>query len=281
MKEAHTTAPTLHPEVDAVLRELVSGVEQALGDQFVAAYLQGSLAVGDFDEYSDVDFVIVTDGELTDSRVANLQSMHARIYNGDSKWAKRLEGSYFPGAVLRDCAQSGRELWYLDNGSSVLVRSNHCNKTVIRWILRERGVVLSGPEPSALIDPITAEDLRGAILASINGSWEQILANPEQFKNRFYQSFIVLHFCRKLHDLVVGAVGSKRVGAEWAKRHLGQPWIGLIERAWEMRTDPEVSIRQAASEADFDSTLEVVREVIRAAHVFASSEEFRSQGKRP
>ncbi|UCD94944.1 MAG: DUF4111 domain-containing protein [Candidatus Zixiibacteriota bacterium] len=271
MENEDATFRIPYAELNAVLRELVSSVQQALGDNFIGAYLQGSFAVGDFDDHSDVDFVIVIDRELSDSQLRKLQSMHERIFNLDMEWAKYLEGSYFPMTVLRDYAQSGSELWYLDNGSSVLVKSNHCNKIVVRWILREKGVVLSGPEPSTLIKPIPVEVLRRAILASINESGQEILTNPEQFNNRFYQTFIVLQYCRKLHDLHTSEVGSKRSGAEWAKRNMDQSWAGLIDRAWDGRPNPAVSVRQPADEADFNCTLEFVREVIRAANEFGAS----------
>jgi predicted nucleotidyltransferase len=38
-----------------VLGELVSGARAVLGSNFAGAYLQGSFAVGDADEQSDVD----------------------------------------------------------------------------------------------------------------------------------------------------------------------------------------------------------------------------------
>ena len=245
-------------------------VGQVLRDNFVGAYLQGSLAVGDFDEHSDVDFVIVVDRELSDTQIRDLQLMHKRIFNLEAEWARHLEGSYFPTAVLRDYTRSGSELWYLDNGASELVRSNHCNKVVVRWILREKGVTLSGPEPSALMEPIPVEVLRRAILASINDSGREILTNPEPYNNRFYQGFIVLQYHRKLHNLHTGVVGSKRSGAEWAKGNLDKSWAGLIDRAWDGRPNPAVSVRQPADKADFKRTLEFVREVMRLANEHAT-----------
>ncbi|UCC79129.1 MAG: DUF4111 domain-containing protein [Candidatus Zixiibacteriota bacterium] len=271
MKNENAKIITPYPELDAVLRELASSIQQILRNDFVGAYLQGSLAVGDFDEHSDVDFVIAVDRELSDSQLRDLRSMHERIFNLEAEWARHLEGSYFPTAVLRDYTRSGSELWYLDNGSSILVRSNHCNKIVVRWILREKGIGLSGPQPSTLIDPIPVEVLRRAILASINESGQEILTNTEPYNNRFYQTFIVLQYCRKLHDLHTGAVGSKRSGAEWAKRNLDRSWTDLIDRAWDGRPNPAYSVRQPADKADFKRTLEFVRMVMEAANNFAET----------
>lgn len=262
---------TPYPELDAVLRELVNSVQRILSDNFVGAYLQGSLAIGDFDEHSDVDFITAITREISNFQLKDLQAMHKRIFNLEEEWARHLEGSYFPTSILRDFNQSGSDLWYLDNGSSMLVRSNHCNKTVVKWILREKGVVLSGPEPSTLIDPIPVNVLRLAILKSINESGQEILTNPEPYNNRFYQAFIVLQYCRKLHNLHTGTVGSKRSGAEWAKQNLDQSWADLIDRAWDGRPNPAYSVRQPADKTDFKKTLEFVREVNKKANELAGA----------
>jgi hypothetical protein len=268
MENSSVKFNTPYPELDAVLRELLGSVRQILRDDFVGAYLQGSLAVGDFDKHSDVDFIIAMDREISNSRLQDLQAMHKRIFNLEEEWARHLEGSYFPTRILRDYNQNGSDLWYLDNGSSILVRSNHCNKTVVRWILREKGVVLSGPRLSTLIDPIPAKILRRAILKSINESGHEILTNPEPYNNRFYQTFIVLQYCRKLHDLHTGTIGSKRTGAEWAKGNLDRSWTDLIDRAWDGRQNPALSVRQTADKTDFKRTLEFVSIVMREANAY-------------
>jgi hypothetical protein len=257
--------PTPYPELNAVLQQLVDNVQAALGSSFVAACLQGSFAVGDFDRHSDVDFIVAIEEELSDKQVQALQAMHERLYNLDCAWAQHLEGSYFPKAVLKDYWQRGQPLWYLDHGSRSLVRSDHCNTVVVRWVVREYGVALAGQRPAMLVNPIPVETLRQEIMATMRDWGQQILDEPEHFNNRFYQTFIVLNYCRMLHDLHTGSPGSKRAGAEWAKATLDPAWAGLIDRAWDGRPNPALSVRQPADPADFRSTLEFVRDVIRAS----------------
>jgi hypothetical protein len=254
--------PTPYPELNVVLRELVAGVRGALGRDFVAACLQGSLAVGDFDRHSDVDFIIATASELSDTQVRALQDLHGRIYDLDCAWAQHLEGSYFPKDILRDCVQRGNQLWYLDHGRRSLVRSDHCNTAVVRWVVRERGVALTGPAPGTLVDPISVETLREEIAQTIRRWGREILAEPGRFSNRFYQGYIVLSYCRMLHDLHTGFPGSKRAGAEWAKVTLDPAWAGLVDRAWSGRPNPALSVRQPADPAEFERTLEFVRYAI-------------------
>src|SRR6266487_5303970 len=116
-------APTPYPELNAVLRQLIDGLREALDRSFVSACLQGSFAVGDFDRHSDVDFIIVTEEDLAHTQVLALQAMHERVYNLDYAWAQHLEGSYFPRRILKDCSQRAKQLWYLDHRSRSLVRS--------------------------------------------------------------------------------------------------------------------------------------------------------------
>lgn len=213
MSSPSMNGPTPYPELNEILQDLVVRVQAALGDAFVGAYLQGSFAVGDFDQHSDVDFIIVVRNELTPAHVDALQAVHRVIYALRSEWAQHLEGSYFPTDILRNPEQSGVALWYLDHGSQSLVKSNHCNTLVVRSIVRENGITLAGPNPATLLDPISVDDLRREIAGTIFNWGRQILDEPDQYRNRFYQGFIVLNYCRMLHDLIEGRPGSKRAGA--------------------------------------------------------------------
>lgn len=260
--------PTPFPDLNAVLQQLVQSAQTVLGDNFLGAYLQGSFAVGDFDRHSDVDWIIVTHNELTDAQVQTLQSMHARLFDLDCAWAQHLEGSYFPKDVLR--RPTSNCVWYLDNGSRELVRSEHCNTLVVRWQLREHGVVLAGPPPTALLDPVLPDALRREVYTVIRDWGKEILTDPARFSNRFYQGFIVLSYCRMLYSLHTGEVRSKRAGAEWAKANLNPSWAGLIDRAWETRPNPEVSVRQPADPQEMARTLEFVRDIIAESQRLAA-----------
>jgi len=257
--------PSPYPELNAVLQELVEEVQTALGNRFLAACLQGSFAVGDFDLHSDVDFIVVLEEELSEAQVAALQAIHRRIYDLDCPWAQHLEGSYFPRNVLKDVSQRGKPLWYLDHGSRELIQSDHCNTVVVRWVIREHGVPLTGPIPATLVDPIPIEILRQEILQTLRDWGEEILARPEPYNNWWYQTYIVLNYCRMLHDLHRGFPGSKRAGAEWAKATLDPSWAGLIDRAWAGRPNPAFSCGQPTDLADFRSTLEFVKYAIGAS----------------
>jgi hypothetical protein len=236
--------PTAYPELNAVLAELVDGARASLGATFCGAYLHGSFAAGDADEFSDVDFVIVTHDEPNAAQEDSLQSLHRRLYAMESTWAQHLEGSYVPRHQLRCMDWSHRTFLFLDNGANELVRDAHCNTAVVRWLLRERGVILAGPDPKKLVDPVTASDLRREALVRVQeyADW----AHELSVMTRWQQPYLVLTFCRLLLTIGTGRVGSKAEAGEWACGALDPEWASLVRQALADRADPWERVSQPA-----------------------------------
>lgn len=259
MTPMNTGAPTPDPDLNAVLHELVTGVQAILGESFIAAYLQGSFAVGDWDAHSDVDFLIAIAHDVPEGDLSALQALHARIYHRDSAWAQHLEGSYVPRELLKRGDAARTPLLFLDNTSKELIRSVHDNTLVVRWVVREYGVPLAGPAPDELIDPVPADALRQEVFATMRTWASDIFANTYRIDNRWAQPFAVLSYCRMLHTLETGRIGSKPAGAEWARGALDRRWSGLIQRAWDERPKPSVKVRQPADPSDIEETLAFIR----------------------
>jgi len=260
--------PTPYLELNQVLGDLVSRMQGILGHAFVGAYLQGSFAVGDYDQHSDVDFIVVTDKDLSSHQVDALQVMHDQVYQLESAWAQHLEGSYFPREILRRHSKRGVQLWYLDHGARSLVRSDHCNTLLVRWVVREQGITLAGPPPKTIVDPISTGSLRAEIFETLTYWGQKILDDPAPYNNRFYQSYIVLNWCRMLHDLYRGYPGSKREGADWARDALDPRWSELIDGAWAGRPDPARGVQLPADPQDFDQTLRFVEYVMNESRLY-------------
>jgi len=238
-----------------VLAELAAGVREALGDSFCGAYLQGSFAVGDADAHSDVDFIVVTEDEVTPEQRAELQALHQRLYALPTPWAQHLEGSYVPKGVLRRPDPERRPLLYLDNGATELVLDNHDNTAVVRWSLRERGVVLAGPDPRELVDPITADALRAEMRWAV-GLWQEWFRSIDSIDRRALAVAVLTH-ARILHTLAIGEVSSKRAAGEWALQALDPEWAPLIRWALEDRPDPWTKVHEPADPALLRRTLQL------------------------
>ena len=213
-------APTPSPEVNAVLVELVAQWREILGSNLIGAYLQGSFAVGDFTETSDIDFLVVIASEPEAPVLARLQAMHAGIHRKPSYWAKHLEGSYAVAAVIRRLTDEPRDpagepprlpSWrdpgtglppryypflFLNNGSDTLARSEHDNSRVVRWVARERGIILHGPPPAELIDRITGDELRAEMRANLLLYLQPYAAGQRVIDAIWLQSFFVTLICR-------------------------------------------------------------------------------------
>jgi predicted nucleotidyltransferase len=269
---------TPYPGLDGVLNNHAERLQETLGDFLVGVYLQGSLAIGDFDLTSDIDFVVVTKGELSESQVQQVQSVHDRTCGEDNRWVKHLEYSFFPKDMLNETSSpfspdgriedKNRELWYFDNGSRTIERSDHDNSLVVRWTLRENGVAVIGPEPSTFVNPVPANALRTEIRDLLVGWGDEILEDPEPYRNRFYQAFLVLNYCRMLQDLNEGRVTSKLEGAEWAKSKLDPKWIPLIEYCWNDRKFPDIHVSQPAVPEIFSDALAFVKYAVALGKAF-------------
>jgi aminoglycoside adenylyltransferase-like protein/nucleotidyltransferase-like protein len=263
------THPTPFPELNALLAGLSRSVAAILGGNFHAAILQGSFAVGDFDRDSDVDFLVVTNGEVADAHLPALQAMHRSVYAQPVPWAQHLEGSYIPRDVLRDPAATASDLWYLDHGSQSLVRSTHCNTIVVRWTVREHGIPLAGPAPRSLVDPIPVEALvREVFTTMCDWGGTSLLVDPRPIDSLWYQSFVVVSYCRMLHTLYTRTIASKAAAVRWALDTLDQRWTRLIERAWAERPDPALKCRLPVDSEDRTETVAFVRYAIDVGREF-------------
>jgi Domain of unknown function (DUF4111)/Nucleotidyltransferase domain len=242
-----------YPQLQVILKKFTAGVQNALAENFVGAYLVGSLATGDFDLDSDIDFLIVTNAELTEPQLGPVQAFHVEIYGLGCYPARHLEGSYISRGLLAQADLVGvQPLWYVDNGSTLLQRSVHDNRWHVRWILRERAITLMGPSPEMLMPPVSLDALRAEMLTSLEKLKTRFLAEigepPTYFNTRFGQSFAVLTCCRVLHTLQSGIVQSKRSSMQWAERSLKAEWRQLIQQAWAERNGVRfgVKVRQPA-----------------------------------
>ncbi|WP_432575049.1 aminoglycoside adenylyltransferase domain-containing protein [Kineococcus sp. SYSU DK005] len=237
-----------------VLQHLVQQARAVLGADLVGAYQVGSFALGGADAASDVDFLIVTEHEPDPGQEAGLRRLHAHLPDQPhlpAPWAGHLEGSYAPRGQLRHPPAPphgrgpgpasgprpgpGRERergWlYVDNGQRHLQRSRHDDTLAVRWVAREHGIVLTGPHPTSLIDPVSAQQLRADAL-QVLAAWDRDLAQrPGQFGTVWAQHQHVLGLCRLLHRSRHGVVSTKTAAGRWALNVLHARWHPLIRAA--------------------------------------------------
>ena len=261
--------PTPYADVNAVLHDFLARIHLILGARFRGMYLDGSLALGDFAPHSsDIDFVVTTDAQLSDGLFMALRDMHARFDTSGSPWATEVEAVYIPQDALRRDnpapAAGGSQrktppvAWVprIERGAT-LVKEHLDSSWIIHWyILREHGVIVAGPDPRPLIDPIAPQDLRRA-MAALAESWlEPARHDRVTLQHRGAQIYTVRTLCRMLYTLDSGTVVSKPVAARWAQETLGVRWAALIERAVAWRKDPRC--QETPSEEEISDTLALI-----------------------
>ena len=258
---AHVTHPTPYPDVNAVLHLLLSSVQTVLGNHFIGMYVHGSLASGDFDpQRSDIDFFVVTADELPDEMLPALEAMHARVAASGLKWAAKLEGSYIPQQALRRYDPSRARHPWLGVDGHFAVEQLGSDWVIQRHIIREQGIVVTGPAPQTLIDPVQPNDLRRAVLGILREWWSPPFPDPARFHSSEYQAYAILTMCRALYTLQYGTVVSKPVAARWAQKALGEPWAALIELALAWRHDAQLD--------KLNETLDFIRYTLERSQQF-------------
>ena len=258
-----------YPELRQVLDTFVDEISAELRENLAGIYLIGSIASGDFDLDSDVDFLVVTKSELTEAHMKSLQDIQIKIHDIDCYPAKHLEGSYISVSDLNNWSTVGeKKLYYFDNGSTTYEESTHDNQWHVRWILRERGITLVGPDPKTILKSVPVEEMRNEIkttMLQVMKLFKDEIDGPFSFWNsRFGQSFAVLTCCRMLHTLHTGTVHSKKAGAKWAKEFVDPRWIQLIDQAWHEREGVRFGIKigQRAESSLLYETLEFMKNAI-------------------
>lgn len=230
---------TVYEDVNSILNTMQRSLQTILGTRLIGFYLYGSLSLGDFDPASsDVDFLIVTSDDLSGDVIEQLRAMHADIAASDLAYANKLEGSYIPQRALRRYDPNNNSHLSIGVDWPLHVRQHESNWLLEREIVREHGVIVLGPSPQMLIDPVSSDELRGAVCTQLKDFWQAQLDDPEWLRTRDYQAFAALTLCRALYTLQQGAVCSKPQAAAWAQEMYPQ-WKPVIERALLWRSQHE------------------------------------------
>jgi predicted nucleotidyltransferase len=227
---------TGHAQVDAVLELLLAEVRDALGQQFVGMVVHGSLAAGGFEPgRSDVDVVVVTEGELDAGQLAAVQAAHERLQERGLYWMTRLEVSYIPRDALRRYDPENAVYPALRMDGSFDLDEHGPDWVLQRHVIRERGLVLAGPEPRTLVDAVPPDQIRWAARETLRAWWAPQLVDDHRLRSDEYQAYAVLTMCRALYTVHQADVAPKAVAARWAREQVGARWGSLIDRAMAWR----------------------------------------------
>ncbi|MEP7294100.1 MAG: aminoglycoside adenylyltransferase domain-containing protein, partial [Chloroflexota bacterium] len=222
---------TPYQDINEVLDSLTRGIERILGEKLVGLYLTGSLSYGDFNPASsDIDLVAVVRTPLTPGEIRLIADLHTSEGQKFPRWAKRVECSYLPIALLDHILPPQAPRPYTGEGI-FYPEAGYGNEWIINLYLQyEHGITLVGTEFKLLTAPIAIGEVQKACIRDLFREWEPKLKTPEWLDNPHYQSYLVLNLCRIVYTVLRKATGSKTVSAAWMKSQYGE-WSALIEAA--------------------------------------------------
>jgi hypothetical protein len=232
---------TPYQDVNTVLLSLAQGIESIWGGNLLGLYLSGSLSYGDFNPgSSDIDLVAILKIPASPKELKLIQELHINEGQKYPKWAKRIECSYTPIAMLSSILPPEAPRPYYGEGV-FYPEALYGNEWIINlYLLYEHGIALIGPEFKALIAPIDIVSVQKACIRDLFQEWEPKITDLTWLNNSHYQSYIVLNLCRILYTVMCNSTGSKKAAASWVKGEYSE-WVILIQAAEDWQYGKEMN----------------------------------------
>jgi hypothetical protein len=219
-------------QLSALLQDLTAHLPVILGRNLVGLYVYGSLTQAAFNhKRSDVDCIVVTRRELSDTQFRNLGAWLAAAAESNP-WALRLQILFL---IKNEVLTMDSKACLYQFGR--LSRSGSDGNPIIWMNVLKSGLVLFGPLPKSFVPPITPEILLQALKREVGYLREEISEKPEsEWRNvPSYRAYAVLTLCRILYSFRKGTIVSKQRAARWAIKYLAREWQEIILQA--LKTD--------------------------------------------
>jgi hypothetical protein len=227
--------PTPYPDINVILQGFLGRIRAILGESFTGMYLYGSLAQGDFNrDTSDIDFIVITECDLTEDEFVALGAIHADFRASSSFWAEKIEAAYVQKDALNLPTSPSSSYPQLEKGQAFAREPLEIGWPFQRYVLRNQGIVIAGPDPVMLMAPVPARELSEAALA-IARMWQRDAQSDPSWldwvRQRAEQRFVIVTLCRSLYTLACGTLAPKSAAAQWAQETLARRWASLVADA--------------------------------------------------
>jgi Domain of unknown function (DUF4111)/Nucleotidyltransferase domain len=217
------------------LQDYISLVNQQIPGLMKGFYVEGSIALGEFNEhFSDIDFVALLNRPLTSTEFSTLRHIHKVIGNSYPRW--KMSGSYLQSDDLGSCNN--------------LVEANICYEGRLRleghfdwnwvagWILKNHGIAIIGPEPQALPVTIDWDRLIKRMRENLNSYWAGWTRRPDAIGEMMFDlgiQWAVLGVLRQFYSFRENAITTKTKAGEYALTCVPRRWHRLIQEAIDIR----------------------------------------------
>ena len=234
--------PSLHTPIASLLTTLLERLQSILGPDLVGLYLRGSLVTGDFEPgRSDIDLLAVTEKPLNDGKFVQLKALHNKISTFDNPYARRIEIAYIDRHNLRKY-QPGQKHPTLGQGEELSWKVHGSNWMLERWMLREHGQTLIGPDLKTLLDPVPPWDIKLAVVSRVVdwADWAHDEDDSDWKLPLSHKAYAIETMCRILYTANHGIIANKADSVDWALASIPKPWRELVNRSQKWRMDTHV-----------------------------------------
>lgn len=232
------------PEIiKPLLAEFLSLLDERLSGLIGGFYLQGSLALGAFNErLSDIDFIAFLNRGWTTRDLAEIQKINDTIHQKYPRWP--VDGLFleWPGYTTPEKVV----LPYLKllNGKITLESHFELNE-VTWWVLKNKGITLRGPEAQNLGYTVDWQALLAGMRHNQNTYWANYTRKPSrlaQLLTGWGIEWVVLGSLRQLYTFRENDITSKSGAGQYALQHLPAKWHPIIKEALNLREKPGPSL---------------------------------------
>ena len=109
--------------------------------------------------------------------------MHKQTWASSLKRAGKLEGAYVPKALIRCHDVSGAPCPIVNEGKFYIERLGS-DWIIQRHVVREYGVIVEGPDPKTLINFVSPEDIRAAVMGTLHEWWFPMLDDASGYATK-------------------------------------------------------------------------------------------------
>lgn len=209
-----------------------------LGDNLLSVILFGSAVMGDFRPgEGDLDFVVVTRTDLSDSDCKAIFDLHDRMRTGEmGRLAAQLEGTYYPDAIIRDPHNTKAGGCYIGTSRRNWRQVDSNKNSMMDYaIIRALGVTSGGEEIRYLFYEPSRAELLDEIVRSLDANIEGCAEH-----NGVGFALAMFHWApRALCFAMTGEIVSKTKGAMWyASQFPDSRWTPLVTHAMRFRVCP-------------------------------------------
>ena len=254
-----------------LLQSYLSLMQQQLPGWPHAFYLEGSIALGEFNEhFSDIDFIALLNHRATLAETVQLRRVHKAIEKNYPQW--KMSGSYFHFDDFSRWPDAVESHPYYHDG---VLRPNGRFEfdSVAGWILKNHDLALIGPEPQALSFSVNWTRLAAAMRENLNSYWVSWARRPDRIVALLSDwgiQWAVLGVLRQFYSFRENSITTKIKAGEYALNCVPARWHRLIREAIRIRERTRSSayrsrIVRAIEAANF------LNDIIRSCNVGFSS----------